>query len=421
MAHILRSFHRRMPWLGAAVLWGIGLVLFIRYPLNVALFSPHPYLMDFNVYRTVAQRVLAGQAELLYAPTTPTTDMMVFKYAPIWAAAWAPLGWWPVYQGAIVWTALSAAALTAALAGCRALCRWDGLQAHPLAAAAAVALLTRPLAEEMGNGQVNALWTALTVGGIAAAARRRPWTAAACFAASMLLKLPALLFLAYFFLRRHWGLLGRTLACFAAGLWFGSWLLLPAHPWRLVADWAGALARNGAAYAFEIGNQSALVWLARFLTPDPYGLNLLSLPRAAVPWIALSLLAGLLWIVSRPGGTPASASRRWLYDSAMLMTMMVLFSPTAWVASYLALAWPIYLSLTLLTPPPGGRRPDRWAQTLTIAMLAVSLFQRRDAWRALGLTSWRGESYLFLVFMVLPWMGLLAWASLARQRRVSAA
>ena len=52
-------------------------------------------------------------------------------------------------------------------------------------------------------------------------------------------------FIGYFFLRRDWTLLSRTLVCFCAGLFLGSWLLVPHHPWLLIREWIQALFHSG--------------------------------------------------------------------------------------------------------------------------------------------------------------------------------
>ena len=394
-----------------AALMGLSLVLFLRYPVHFALSSP--FLMDFTVYHTIAQRVLQGAAAQLYAPTS--SEMMVFKYAPIWALLWAPIGWLSAHAGAVLWTSGSVLALVATLALCARFCRAYGLDPHPLTGVAALVMLVRPLAEEMGNGQVNLLWGCLIAASLYAAARHRPWLSAWALAGAILLKLPAAIFLPYFVARRQWAMLGRAVAAAAAATLISSAILIPAAPLTLVLQWGHALARNGTQYAFEIGNQSVLALLARLFTHDGYGLNLLTLSRMTITWMAG---AGLLLSVIAIGwpNKGRGATARELYDGAQLSVVMVIFSPSCWLATYTALLLPIFALLAVLTHRLRQRRLDWPALCLGSLAIGLSYLTHRAPWRWIGLRHWRGESYLFLVFMVLPWMGLALLGSLWRLR-----
>ena len=118
-------------WLERTSLLLLGLVLFLRFPGNFMLSKP--YLMTFEVYRTIALRLLEGGGLQLYDPTTSLTAL--FKYSPLWAVLWIPLGWLPEHDGAVMWTALNLAFLGMALGLCARLCRFYGIHYHPLTAA----------------------------------------------------------------------------------------------------------------------------------------------------------------------------------------------------------------------------------------------------------------------------------------------
>ena len=397
------------------VLGLLALVLALRYPVHFLL-QP-PFLMDFEVYRAVASRVLAGQGGALYAPTTAGSDMMVFKYGPPWALLWAPLGWLPQPLAVAAWTMGSLAALIVTLALAARCCRAAGLRPHPLLALPATFLILRPLGEEMGNGQVNLLWAGLTVWAIWAVMRRRPWSAAGALAAAILLKLPAAAYLPYLALRGQRRVAAATIAIMAAAVALSSAALAPAHPLQPALDWVQGLTRSGTSYAFVIGNQSILALLGRLLTADGHGLNIAALPQAALPWLALALLAVALACIIAPAPRPHD-SRRFLYDSALLAAVMVLFSPSAWLATYAALLFPAYVAGAGLAQPGARRDAPAWALAALVAILVW--FTHRKAWTLLGLTIWRGETYVFLVFMVLPWLGLALLALLWRLRRRAA-
>ena len=395
----------------------LGLALWIRYPSHF-LFST-PYLMDFNVYRTVARRLLEGAAASLYLPTTPDSEMMVFKYAPLWALLWSPLGWLPDPAAAILWTTANLAALLATLLLCAACCRAAGWRPSPFLGVITVLLLLRPMAEEMGNGQANLPWALLLVLCVYATLRRRPWLAAGALAGAILLKLPAALFLPYFILKRRWGALARTLLVLTLAALIPAALLLPSQPLRLLADWFAALRQNGTAYAFEIGNQSFLALLGRFLTDDGYGLNGLSLSRSSVAALALACLGLLALGVSWPAREREQPAPRWLFDSALLGAIMVVFSPSCTLPTYTALAFPIFIALAALEQQWPARRMDAISLALAAAALLAVLLTHNTLWRLIGLRVWHGEAYVYLVFMVLPWFGLTLVALLWRQRSLA--
>ncbi|MBI4341812.1 MAG: DUF2029 domain-containing protein [Candidatus Omnitrophica bacterium] len=396
-----------------AVLLALGLALFIRYPSRF-IASP-PFLMDFEVYRAAAERVLHGRGEQLYDPTT--SEKMMFKYAPLWAVFMAPLGALPKPAAAICWTSVELLALLAALLLCGLLCRRLGFHPHPLTGLLAVLMLLRPLAEELGNGQANLLWGALMVGFVVAEHAGRRWLAALALSAAILLKLPALLFLPYLVLRKRWPLAGRAALIILLAGAAGALLVAPHAPGSLFRGWLHALAYNTETYTFEIGNQSLVALLSRFLTNDGYGLNLLDAPRSWLVWLTLGLLGALVAALARPWPGAAREPMRWAFDGAILTVLMVIGSPSCWLATYTALLFPVFLALAALAHSAAVRRVDGGSLGVSLLGLCAILLTHRKAWRLLGLTSWRGESYLFLVFMMLPWFGLMLTALLWRQRR----
>ena len=392
----------------------LGLVLFIRYPIHFIVYPP--FLMDFEVYHAAAVQLVQGHGAFLYAPTT--NEMMVFKYAPIWALAWAPLGWLPKHASGIVWTAVGVLALLLTLCMCARLCRHHGIRYHPLTAALVIGVLSRPLAEEMGNGQANLLWGGFTVGAIYAATCRRPWLSAASMAAAILLKLPTLVFLPYLVLRRQWAPFGRLLALLLGEAVVGSVLVAPAQPFQLLGAWTRALLNSGSAYALMIGNQSVLAFLGRFLTADGYALNIANLPRDVLVWITAGLGAVSLWLLGRPVSDPRQPPIRFLYDSAMLMVVMVVFSPSCWTATYMALIFPMFLAAASLTHRLLEGRRDAGSLLLAGLVLFANLFTHQKVWRFLSIPPRHGEGYLFLVFMPLPWLSLALMVLLWRQRQL---
>ena len=105
---------------------------------------------------------------------------------------------------------------------------------------------------------------------------------------------------------------------------------------------------------------------------------------------------------------PVTTAR--IVDGALLSVFMVLFSPTCWVATYAALVLPLSVVLAILIN--NRRVVCRSFSLVTGALLLVILGALTNAklWRFLGVRAIKGESYVYLVLMILPWFGLaLAW------------
>ncbi|MBI4343601.1 MAG: DUF2029 domain-containing protein [Candidatus Omnitrophica bacterium] len=401
-------------WLAA-----LGLALWARFAGHFL--RETPFLMDLDLFQRLGTRILSGQAHALYAPAG--SDQALFKYGPCWALPLPPLSWMTHQAAAVLWASLTVAfVLGVFLCGVR-LGRFIGLKPSGALAVAAVLLVVRPLTEEFLVGQTNVLWGLLTTAALLWRLKGRSWPAAALLALAISLKLPALLFALYLAARREWKLLARTGLCFLAFNGAAALLFLPRQPLQLFFDWGAALCATAPARAFEIGSQSLLALAGRLLRDDGYGLNLLALPDGAVAAAALALEAALFGLLLRYPPAQASGPRRELADWAILTTMMVVFSPTCWVATYSALLFPVWLALALVAAHwrAALRSP---AVIIGFALtLALSEMTHSGFWKLVGLRYFKGESYVYLVFMILPLLGLsLGWllwqlASLPRTSR----
>jgi len=399
------------PWL-----IGVGVVCLLRFPGNFLLYPP--FCMDFEVFRMIGQRVLAGDALHLYAPTT--SERMVFKYAPCWAILFAPLGAWSSHLGAVIWSALNVLWLVLACRLADRLCRLLALQPAPWLAIPAILVLVRPVTAEFLLGQSDLLWGVLMVAFLHAEASGRRWPAALWLALAISLKLPALLFLIYAACRARWSLIGRTVLCFAALNLAAALLLLPSGPLGLFAAWGRALFASGTTYAFDISNQSLLALAGRFLRQDGFGLNVVALPTAAVLTITAGVQLAIFAALALPARSARSDHARLIFDGALLMIFVVLFSPSGWLATYTVLLYPVMLALALMLAKPHltWRHP---ALAISAAgLFAFSAMTHAKLWRALGVLSIRGETYVYLALMVLPWLGLcLTWYLWIQRRRAA--
>ena len=403
-----------LRWPAWVWLAGLSVIFIIRFPI---LFMSHPpFLMDFDVYRAVSVRILGGGAAALYDPTS--TDVMMFKYAPVWALAWIPLAWCSPQAGAILWSLKTVAWLILAAAGSRLLCHKAGVPAPAWTAVAVVSLLVRSITGEFLNGQVDILWGLFVIGFLLGDVFRRPWWAALSLALAISLKVPALIFIPYLLLRRRTALAAQTLGLFVALNALTCLALEPSRPFHLIGAWANVLRSSGPARAFEIGNQSLLALAGRFLSADGYRLNVLSLSHRGVFLAMLLVFAALFALVvcttpSRPKEPACS-----LFDGALLTILMVLGSPTVWTATYSALVFPVALAIACAATRPRATWLDPLSALAALAVVVLSVFTHSYFWHAIGVRFFRSESYVFLVLMALPWMGLALFLYLWRQRRL---
>lgn len=378
------------------------LVIFLLFLLR---FSAHyalqpPFLMDFDLFYQIARRVLTGHAHELYAATG--SAQALFKYGPVWALLIAPFGWPAPHAAAVLWSLLSVCALTVTAALCQQLGRAHHLPLPGLLVLLALGLLARPVTSEFLLGQTNILWALCTTAGIYGLTAQRSHLAAWMLALAISLKLPALLFVVYFLWQRQWRLAALT-GLYAALLNIAAaCFLIPDAPWTCFTQWLDVLRRSGPDRAFEIGSQSLLAAFGRLLRADGYRLNVLSLTNHAVYGITfITQTALFVWLFRRPPQT-----RSVLQDSARLVILMVLYSPTCWLATYSALLLPAMLAIgTLLVrlATPGTRA---LALLQSAALLLLGAMTHGSFWRQLGVRYFRGESYVYLVLMVLPLLGL---------------
>jgi hypothetical protein len=406
LRRIVRACSSIGRWPSSVWLSILGLVLVLRFPVKFAL-EPHPYLMDFSVFHAVAERVTRGEGWQLYEPTS--TTQMMFKYGPCWAAAFAPLGWLSEHAAIVVWSLLAAAALLATGWLGQRLCARVAPSAPAWLIIPAVLLIVRPVTSEFLLGQTDLFLGLLLTAWLFYESAHRPWRAALAVALAGSLKLPALLVLPYWATRGRWRSIGRTLLLFVAVNAPAALALSPANPFGLFAAWIRTLAASGPDRAFEIGNQSFLSLAGRLLRRDGYDLNLLSLGDSTVVLIALLLSLGLFgWLlIHRPR---PSTPRAELIDGAIVIILSVLFSPTCWIATYTVLLFPVLLALAL-----SAASIDRLKRSFSLSFaatiaLALSVMTNSKFWKALGIRYFKGESYIYLVFMILPLLGLtLAW------------
>jgi len=132
----------------------------------------------------------------------------------------------------------------------------------------------------------------------------------------------------------------------------------------------------------------------RFLTSDGYGLNLLSLSKAAILTLA-PVVEGLLFLVvilqRRGNGYNLT---RVIAETSMLVVLMVLASPLAWMATYTALLLPVFLAVGQTYEMLRLRRCDVCSSALAALAGFLAFLLKNTFWRAIGIFYWKSESYV---------------------------
>jgi hypothetical protein len=304
---------------------------------------------DFEAYHEAARLVRSGRAAELYRP-----GGQWFTNLPVVALVLAPLGGlgyadaWRV----LWWLELASFAATFALLLAGIARHLGPLSAPRALAAGAVFLCFAPLLRHcLDLGQTTPLAVLLLAGVWCLLRAGRPRTAGLVLGGLCLLKIPPLLLLPVFALRRRLAVCATALAVVAAGV-LASWALFGSE---LLGQWAervvvGNLGRAQAAF----NNRGLDGAFMRLLTDRPL-LDWDTVPRppavgAAVAGTALALL-GLLWW---RGGRALAWPRRPPDDSdprcgslelelSLGVALMLLVFPIVWIHYYLFLAVPLTL------------------------------------------------------------------------------
>jgi hypothetical protein len=313
--------------------WALMLGLAV---LAVAL-GQHPRRgVDFRVYLLAAERFLAGGE--LY----PVSDgVMPFKYAPVTAPLFLPFTLVPARVASALWNlGLVAALVAVARLTSRPLPLAEGREAWPWAPVLATLALLPAFRFEFFYGQVDAVLLLLLALTALGAERGRVWGPGMAFAVAVLLKPPAALLALFLGVRRHWRVMGASVAV-------GLVLALPAlarygFTGLLVQTqaWLDTLARTTPPWALGANAQGLPTLLLSFLVPrEP-------MPSGAAISLAQGLalaafVAVLAWSRPRP-----------LELFALCCLGVTLLSPLAWRANFV-MAWPL-LRLVAERKTPGS-------------------------------------------------------------------
>ena len=348
-----------------------------RFALHAAEPSFLARMYDLGIYRDGglivrhAYHFRSGQPTPLYDWVSPGGGNP-FTYPPFAAGVFAIMSFLPLLTLQWGMTALSLAALAAAVwltLDAAGLPR-GAVQAGCMLLVSAAALWTQPVQSNLGLGQVNMLLMAAVVWDLrpvrtprtGTAVRSRWWAGAATGVAAGF-KLTPLIFLPYLLLTRRFRQAGVAAAAFAltVAAGFAAMPGASAAYWRSgLFDRANGTPRANVEFFFASAwNQSLRGLLSRFLQHAQV---------AAIPWLiaaALTLVVGL-------------AAATWLdkdgYRMLGVLTCALtglLISPVSWLHHWVWIA-PWVAALTALALRSSGAARWRWAGLATLAWLVFA-------------------------------------------------
>jgi alpha-1,2-mannosyltransferase len=319
---------------------------------------------DFRVFYEAAHRFAAG--EQLYRASDGEYP---FKYAPVAAVPFLPLGVLPEALATLVWVLLAAAALLAFM-------RWSAAALpaeEPLSTHLAVVVLLVPYSVHllaMGQTDSVLLWL---VAASAAVAPRRPLLSGLLWAAATLFKPTFLILVPLALLAREW----RRIAAFGAGVAAG--LLLPAlrYGWQgnlgLLAAWRQILDATTPPLLCGPQNQSAFAVACTYLAEPAAGRSFQLASLAVGGVVAAPMLLSALAIARRDRSTGFRAA----LESALYLSAFL--SPLGWRTNLVAAAPLLYRLVR-----EARRGSDSALRGIAAVTLALLFLVQRLNWEVVG-------------------------------------
>jgi alpha-1,2-mannosyltransferase len=318
---------------------------------------------------------------------------------PVMAVLLEPLARLPALAGALTWFVLKAGMALLALYWIFKLVEVPEKPFPPRAKALAALLSLKPVADDLGHGNVNLFILFLVVAALTLYRRRRDLSAGVVLALAIACKVTPALFVPYLAWKRSWKALAGVALGLALFLYPG---LLPSlrlgrdENTRQLLSWYRGMARpflvDGQATAKHT-NQSLPGLAARLLTHSPsfaryderlgayrpvqYD-NLLSLSPALARAAVHACLAGFALLVVLCCRTPAPppgprAGWRLAAEFSLIALGMLLFSERTWKHHCVTLALPFAVLAYALAYAPSARWRGALAAALALAVLLLFL------------------------------------------------
>lgn len=357
-------------------------------------------------------------AELLLeeglSATWPLTEAAAGGFVNIPIIAWLFVPLVPLGEEGAGWAFLGVGA-AATVAAWALLTRMGLPQARIGAPLLFLFLINGPLVNSLREGNTTHIILLLLIVALLLWRGGRQFAAGLVLGACAVLKLPLLLFGAYFILRRRWRIVAGGIATISAALVLSllvygvqgniAWYKDSVEPFL-----------GGVIPAFDV--QSVDGFLMRLSTGasrlrdwDPLQPpDIHKVARLVLLAVLYTGAAWLLWRCTRgrsPGGTPNALTSGEVLEYALVLNLALVTSPISWTHYYLLLMMPWGLHLGGRLPLPDDRA-TRWLMRSSLALISLPVIMP-----ALP-QDWLGE--LIARTLVSAWFfgGLLMLASLAR-------
>jgi hypothetical protein len=311
-------------------------------------------MADFDVYRTAANRALAG--EPLYRPDD---GHYRFKYLPAFALAMAPFALVDREAARVIWFALSAGLLTVFL-------RWsvralpERRRSEQVLLWLTVLFMAKFYAHELTLGQTNILLGVLLVGSLLAVQVDQPIVAGVLLGTAAFIKPYALLLLPWLGFSHGLAAALTTVGVLMTGL------LLPAavFGWsgnlHQLADWFRAVTGTTEGTLLGADNVSLAAMWAKWV-----GIGQTARALATISAGAALALVAIVWVRRRQIADPD------YLEVALLLLLIPLLSPQGW-DYVLLLATPAVVCL--LDRWSEVSRRWRLATALSLALMGLTIF-----------------------------------------------
>ncbi len=317
---------------------------------------------DFSVFYHAGHQLDRGLSMYEHHPTHYTTNAeYLFKYAPPFGLAMIPLARFTVQTAIRWWYAITALALIGACWGIHGLVHAALVSRRHAWAINGLLLLSvlRPYLATLRLGQVDVVLAGCLIAFLVALHQRRDALAGWWLGIPILCKLVPSVWLLYLAATRRWRTLGWTLIAVLSYLASPLLRLGVAGTRRAIAEWLGVLntSRGNLEWLLRYKNQSVVSAVLRVVA-GPHAETATSAQVAVALGITgvLGLLyAGLVWrAVQRSCET--SDPLQTLAAPSLVMIGMVVFSPHAWIATFIHLLLPYGVLIThLVTRAPRDR------------------------------------------------------------------
>ena len=295
-------------------------LLLVLFAVAVVVVLAHQYqirirrqMVDFDVYRTAAIRVLA--AEPLYRPSDGHYQL---KYLPAFAIAMAPFAWMSAGAAKFTWFVLSVLCLVWLVAGA-VIALPDRRRAPATLALVTIVFMAKFYGHELTLGQANALLGALLVTALVALGRGRVAAGSLLIGAAVFVKPYAIIL---------WPWLAVTRGARAgaiAGATIAAGLLVPAviYGWHgnldLIAAWWHTVSVSTEPNLLDTDNTSLAAMWAKWIGTGPIAATLTAVASLALVAV-IAFLIGRRRTVARPDALEVSA----------LLIAIPLLSPQGW-------------------------------------------------------------------------------------------